>query len=104
MIALFIEKRWLKTKWMFCLSFLLYLLFLILFSTFLGLMYFRENNPLLREANKKLTRVSKKTNGGSRFFTGCSSDVNFAEPTLCSVEIFLVISLRSGKHGTGEEL
>ena len=49
----------------------------------------------------KLTRVSKKTNGGSRFFTGCSSDENFADPTLCSVEIFLVIFIRSS-HGTGE--
>ena len=51
----------------------------------------------LRESNTKLslTRISKKTSdGGSRFFTGCSSDQSFSDPTLCSVEIFLVISLR----------
>lgn len=55
----------------------------------------------VRETNTKLTRVSKKTNdGGSRFFTGCSSHETFADPTLCTVEIFLVISLRysSSQH------
>ena len=44
-MMLFIEQRWVKTKWMFLISFILYLLFLFFFSTFLGLMYFRgENN------------------------------------------------------------
>ena len=41
-MVMFIEKRWMKTKWLFLISFLLYLLFLILLSTFFGLMYFRE--------------------------------------------------------------
>ena len=41
-MVMFIEKRWKKTKWLFLISFLLYLLFLILLSTFFGLMYFRE--------------------------------------------------------------
>ena len=41
-MIMFIERRWMKTKWLFLISFLLYLLFLILLSTFFGLMYFRE--------------------------------------------------------------
>ena len=45
-IVLFIERRWRKTKWMFLISFLLYLAFLLIFSTFLGLMYFRESRPI----------------------------------------------------------
>ena len=45
-IILFIERRWRKTKWMFLISFLLYLAFLLIFSTFLGLMYFRESRPI----------------------------------------------------------
>ena len=40
-MMLYIERRWLKTKWMFMVSFLLYLTFLLMFSVFLGLMYFR---------------------------------------------------------------
>merc|ERR1712226_995665 len=43
---MFIEKRWMKTKWLFLISFLLYLLFLILLSTFFGLMYFREGGKV----------------------------------------------------------
>ena len=44
-MIMFIERRWMKTKWLFLISFLLYLLFLILLSTFFGLMYFREGKP-----------------------------------------------------------
>lgn len=50
-MTMFIEKRWLNTKWMFCISFFLYMLFLILFSTFLGLMYFRESNISLQRSS-----------------------------------------------------
>ena len=41
-MMLYIERRWLKTKWMFMVSFILYLTFLLMFSGFLGLMYFRQ--------------------------------------------------------------
>ena len=34
-MMLYIEKRWQKTKWMFLVSFLLYIAFLFMFSTFL---------------------------------------------------------------------
>ena len=40
-MMLFIERRWIRTKWMFMVSFLLYITFLLMFSVFLGLMYFR---------------------------------------------------------------
>ena len=40
-IQLFVETRWLRTRWMFCTSSILYLLFLLTFSSFLGLTYFR---------------------------------------------------------------
>ena len=52
---MFIEKRWLNTKWMFCISFFLYVLFLILFSTFLGLMYFRETNTTSQRSSPRCT-------------------------------------------------
>lgn len=47
--VLFIEKRWLKTKWMFLINFISYFLFLFLFSTFLGLMYFRTRHCSFRK-------------------------------------------------------
>ena len=50
-MMLYIEKRWQKTKWMFLVSFLLYIAFLFMFSTFLGLMYFR-----VQEAKETITR------------------------------------------------
>ena len=40
----FIKTRWRKTKWIFITTFLLYLTFLILFSTFLGMMFFRTSH------------------------------------------------------------
>ena len=46
-MMLYIERRWLKTKWMFMVSFLLYLTFLLMFSVFLGLMYFRYTELFL---------------------------------------------------------
>ena len=50
-MMLYIEKRWQKTKWMFLVSFLLYIAFLFMFSTFLGLMYFR-----VQEAKETITK------------------------------------------------
>ena len=38
----FIKQRWKRTKWIFITSLCLYLIFLILYSTFLGLLFFRE--------------------------------------------------------------
>ena len=43
-ITTFIEKRWARTRPMFILSFVLYLIFLLLYSTFLGMMYTRNND------------------------------------------------------------
>merc|ERR1711936_359209 len=43
-ITTFIEKKWLRTRWLFLLSFTLYLIFVLLFSTFLWMMYERNNN------------------------------------------------------------
>ena len=115
---------------MFLISFLLYLLFLVLFSTFLGLMYFRTPKPRMRPWNLRAmpmsmcdfgarsprgsnlsdalssykntfnavrlieTKLEKKRKHNARFFTGCSSKKNFYDPSLCSVEILLVLSLR----------
>ena len=48
-ITTFIEKRWLQTRWSFLISFTLYLTFVLLFSSFLWLMYERyEENDLIR--------------------------------------------------------
>ena len=38
-ITTFIEKRWLRTRWTFLISFTLYLIFVLFFSSFLWLMY-----------------------------------------------------------------
>merc|ERR1711963_338236 len=43
-LTTFIEKKWLRTRWLFLLSFTLYLIFVLLFSTFLWMMYERNNN------------------------------------------------------------
>ena len=133
-MVLFIEKRWLKTKWMFLLSMLLYILFLILFSTFLDMMYFRESvktsvplgraTPMCAEGKSGLSRtalpggstssensavdfyqmmmnkrsvesrVMKRQKESMKFFSSCVAGSRFSDPPLCSVEIFLVISLR----------
>ena len=47
-ITTFIEKRWLRTRWTFLISFALYLTFVLLFSNFLWLMYERygENDKI----------------------------------------------------------
>merc|ERR1711892_260527 len=47
-IMTFIEKRWLRTRWTFLISFALYLTFVLLFSSFLWLMYERygENDKI----------------------------------------------------------
>ena len=60
-ILLFIEQRWQKTKWMFLISFLSYLLFLLVFSTFLGLMYFREPSRQIRLASPLQEQMCLKT-------------------------------------------
>ena len=46
----FIQQRWINSKSIFLASFFLYLLFLILFSTFLGMMYLRQSMPFVRAA------------------------------------------------------
>ena len=46
-ITTFVERRWNRTKPMFVLSFVLYLIFLVLYSTFLGMMYTRNNDDNL---------------------------------------------------------
>lgn len=43
LLTTFIDKHWLRTRWLFLLSFLLYFIFVLLFSTFLSLMYERNN-------------------------------------------------------------
>ena len=43
-ITTFIEQRWARTRPMFILSFVLYLIFLLLYSTFLSMMYTRNND------------------------------------------------------------
>ena len=43
-ITTFIERRWARTRPIFILSFVLYLIFLLLYSTFLGMMYTRNND------------------------------------------------------------
>ena len=43
-ITIFIERRWARTRPIFILSFVLYLIFLLLYSTFLGMMYTRNND------------------------------------------------------------
>jgi hypothetical protein len=47
-ITTFIEKRWMRTRWTFLISFALYLTFVLLFSSFLWLMYERygENDKI----------------------------------------------------------
>ena len=114
-MMLFIEKRWQKTKWMFCLSFMIYLIFLMMFSTFLGLMYFRKPEPpsqaLLiprtmdnqdgnlcsynNNMKKNFARVMKKRSHSATFFTGCypHDEEDTLDPPLCSVEILLFISI-----------
>jgi hypothetical protein len=48
-ITTFIEKKWLQTRWTFAISFTLYLLFVLLFSSFLWLMYERYGeNDIIR--------------------------------------------------------
>ena len=48
-ITTFIEKRWIQTRWSFLVSFILYLTFVLLFSSFLWLMYERyEENEQIR--------------------------------------------------------
>ena len=48
-ITTFIEKKWLQTRWTFGISFTLYLLFVLLFSSFLWLMYERYGeNDIIR--------------------------------------------------------
>jgi Polycystin cation channel len=49
-VVTFIQQRWINSKSIFLASFFLYLLFLILFSTFLGMMYLRESKPFIRAA------------------------------------------------------
>ena len=112
-MMLFIEKRWQKTKWMFCLSFMIYLIFLMMFSTFLGLMYFRKpehpSQALLiprdnqdgnmcsynNNIKKNFARVMKKRSHSATFFTGCypHDEEDTLDPPLCSVEILLFISI-----------
>jgi len=46
-ITTFIERRWARTRPMFILSFVLYLIFLLLYSAFLGMMYTRNNDDNL---------------------------------------------------------
>ena len=49
LLSTFIDKHWLRTRWLFLLSFLLYFIFVLLFSTFLGMMYERNNeNEVIR--------------------------------------------------------
>jgi len=43
LITTFIDKNWLRTRWLFLLSFTLYFIFVLLFSTFLVMMYERNN-------------------------------------------------------------
>ena len=39
------------------------------------------------------TKLDAKRESTARFFTGCTSDKRFYDPSLCSVEILLVLSL-----------
>merc|ERR1711953_1051722 len=49
LLTTFIDKHWMRTRWLFLLSFSLYFIFVILFSLFLGLMYERNNeNDVIR--------------------------------------------------------
>ena len=45
LLTTFIDKHWLRTRWLFLLSFTLYFIFVLLFSLFLKLMYERNNDP-----------------------------------------------------------
>ena len=48
-ITTFIEKKWLQTRWSYMISFTIYLLFVLLFSSFLWMMYERyEENKVVR--------------------------------------------------------
>jgi hypothetical protein len=49
-VITFIQQRWTNSKTIFLVAFFLYLLFLILFSTFLGMMYLRQSQPFIRAA------------------------------------------------------
>lgn len=171
-IKTFIEKRWMRTRWTFLISFFLYLSFVILFTSFLVLMYQRQavkdqiripvklpkkcdrllpiessddsseaSKPLenriglldpesegfdvsqgselttrrgkfkfnseeeesefrqefdlqlevikVRRNKTKLSRARKKL----QLFSGCSSRRNWWDPSLCSVEILLLVSI-----------
>jgi len=49
LLTTFIDKNWLRTRWLFLLSFTLYFIFVLLFSLFLCLMYERNNeNEVIR--------------------------------------------------------
>ena len=48
MVVTFIQQSWSNSKSIFLASFFTYLLFLILFSTFLGMMYLRQSKPFIR--------------------------------------------------------
>ena len=50
MVVTFIQQRWTKSKSIFLAAFFSYLLFLLVFSTFLGMMYLRQSKPPLRSA------------------------------------------------------
>ena len=45
LLTTFIDQHWLRTRWLFLLSFTLYLIFVLLFTLFLGMMYERNNDP-----------------------------------------------------------
>jgi hypothetical protein len=49
-VVTFIQQSWSNSKSIFLASFFTYLLFLILFSTFLGMMYLRQSKPFIRPA------------------------------------------------------
>ena len=53
-ITTFIEKKWLQTRWSYMISFTIYLLFVLLFSSFLWMMYKRyEENKVVRKPVKR---------------------------------------------------
>merc|ERR1711936_498369 len=67
-ITTFIEKRWLQTRWSFLISFTLYLVFVLLFSSFLWLMYERyEENDMVRIPVKLPQRCDKLEPTGVNF-------------------------------------
>ena len=72
-ITTFIEKRWLRTRWTFLISFALYLTFVHLFSSFLWLMYERygENDKIripvkLPRRYEPLQPIQSKSEGESK--------------------------------------